>query len=621
MEQETIKRSFRARVGNWIENGNGKIISRFPAETRQEAKDAWLQPRTWVRGDHVPEGHLTPWELLIFFFSSAFQSIGDGFNKQDFLYKEWFRIKPNQLTIAGVISSIWDAVNDPLFGTWMDRKNMGPKQWRTIMRISAITGNVFMMLKLLDGGLNSVQHIIVLVALNCMQDVIGTLDAVAGSKLRAGISPYSQERAKMQVWSGMGAQFIGYPLANIPNILMGLRAFVGFNDYQIIVIGSLIVLPLKIVAAYMISYIRQRVDFSMGIPMTRLQADENHAVPVGIADRNEDVLTPEELEAERLAAAEEKFKQELAERKAKLKAMSRAQRKEFLALEHEKRLEETGVAYAINPLTGEPQLSIAESFAVIKHNPYAIANIVAGFITVFTPSVDTLLIFRYLIPKFKLFGKRLGGEMVLWAKEQIVGIPVTFARPFLRQMVNAVGGPLRTHRLSAITNIIAWFLRFLVGYNTGGKIIFNIIMEMFTYVLGDMDGVAGTMMNYEMLDEVELKTGVRSEGVTMSIQALFGKLVNNNIGLATGNAFLQWTGYRGGYVDDNIPPPQRFMKLMWPMFTLSVVFDSAVWLIARSSFKHTPEHARQTEEELIVRRAEREARRLAAYAETQNTAE
>jgi hypothetical protein len=41
----------------------------------------------------------------------------DGFaGTQDFLYKERFRIPPNQISVAGTISSVWDGINDPILG-------------------------------------------------------------------------------------------------------------------------------------------------------------------------------------------------------------------------------------------------------------------------------------------------------------------------------------------------------------------------------------------------------------------------------------------------------------------------------------------------------------------------
>ncbi|MDR2686508.1 MAG: hypothetical protein LBB75_02050, partial [Oscillospiraceae bacterium] len=107
-------------------------------------------------------------------------------------------------------------------------------------------------------------------------------------------------------------------------------------------------------------------------------------------------------------------------------------------------------------------------------------------------------------------------------------------------------------------------------------------------------------------DYVELKTGERSEGVTTAVNNLFSKIVTNNIGQVTGNAFLQWTGYTGGYKADGTRPPEKYLKFMWPMYTLIPVLDHAIWFAARCFVKWKPEDRERTEQALAERRAEAE---------------
>jgi hypothetical protein len=104
------------------------LLGRFiPAETQEHAKEGARHPVRWVRGEGIPPDHITPWELLLYFSHRAFKGMFEGFaHKHDFLYKEWFRIPPNSMSVAGVISSVWDAVNDPILGGWMDRKRFDP---------------------------------------------------------------------------------------------------------------------------------------------------------------------------------------------------------------------------------------------------------------------------------------------------------------------------------------------------------------------------------------------------------------------------------------------------------------------------------------------------------------
>ena len=602
----------RERLANWISTPAGRVRRKLSAENQEEVRKIILSPVSWFKGVDTPEGHVTPWELAIFMISTMLTCGGGGFSgRLDFLFKEYYHIAPNKMSIAGVISSLWDAINDPILGSWMDRKKMGPKQWRFVMRLAAVTGHVFVLFKMINfgGNMTEMQHLVTLVALNCIQDIIGTLDSVAGQKLRAGISPYTQQRTRTQVWTSIGNS-LGFVIAAIPNVLMGLQNVFGWNDYQIIVVGTAIMLPFNICGSMMITFIKQRVDFKYaGKPINSLPSIPERDIILEKKTQEENPEpTPEEL-AQREAEAREaeiRYRKARAERDEMLAQMTRREKREWKKEQKAKEKDfremvENG-EIEIDPETGEPKLSMLQSFEVVKYNKYFIWNTVANFITVFTPSVDSTLIYRYLVPRFRINGKEVTGEIFLTIRDYIIGIPISCTKPFSRQLVNLCGGPLRVHKMNSVCQIVAALIKFFLGINKFWKLAIQMAIDAALYVIQDMDSVAGTMLTYEMLDLVELKTGFRTEGVTNSINGLFAKIVTNNIGTATGNAFLQWTGYTGGYKESGEALPPKFVKYMWPMFTLSSAFDNLIFLLARSMYKHTPEDARRIENELIEMR-------------------
>jgi len=494
-------------------------------------KEGARHPVRWVRGEGIPADNITPWELLLYFFHRAFGSMFSGFaDKQDFLYKERFRIPPNSISVAGVVSSVWDALNDPLLGGWMDRRRFGPPALRTIMRISAVTGSILTVVKLVDGGMSAWQHLALLMACNMTQDILGTMNEVADKKMRSGISPSSQQRGRINVWGNMGYQFT-WLIANLPTVLMGFREVFGLDDYQILFYGSLILLPFGIAAWILPTFVRQRVDYS----------------------------------------------QELS-------------------------LSATGGAVEGEPLP--EKRTLAQSFQVIKHNRYFIANSIASFLTVFTPDMgDELIIYRYLMPKYRVFGKEMSGEALLLFKQMLSGNLSTVLQPFNRQLINRMGGPLRAQQIKCVLNMFCKLMMYIFGYKSPWRFGILILMESFINASGSWDGVAQGMLDYEWYDYVELKTGQRSEGVTTAVNNLFSKIITRNIGQVTGNAFLQWTGYRGGYTEDGTRPPERYLQWMWPMYTLIPVVDHAIWLTARAFVKWKPEDAVRTELALAQRRA------------------
>jgi Na+/melibiose symporter-like transporter len=395
------------------------------------------------------------------------------------------------------------------------------------MRLSAVTGSIFTVVKLADGGMSQMQHLIVLTACNMTQNILGTMNWVADQKMRAGISPSSQQRGRINVWGNIGNS-LTWMIGNLPTVLMGFSSVFGLSDYQIIFFGSCILLPFGIAAWILPTFVRQRVDYSY---------------PAGQTEG---------------AAAEKR--------------------------------------------------SLARSFEVVKHNRYFIANAIANFITVFTPDMgDELMIYRYLMPTYRVFGREMGGEGLLLLKQMLSGILSNVLQPFHRQIVNRMGGPLRTQQVKCLVNIFCKLMMFLFGYRSLWRFGILVLLESFINASIGLDQVAEGMLNYEWFDYVELQTGERSEGVTTAVNNLFRKIVTDNIGRVTGNAFRQWTGYRGGYKEDGTRPPEKYLKFMWPMYTLIPVVDHAIWLGARSFVKWKPEDRERTEMLLAQRRAEERA--------------
>jgi Na+/melibiose symporter-like transporter len=117
--------------------------------------------------------------------------------------------------------------------------------------------------------------------------------------------------------------------------------------------------------------------------------------------------------------------------------------------------------------------------------------------------------------------------------------------------------------------------------------------------------VAKGVIDYEMLDYVEWKTGERSEGVTMSVNALINKLVTSNIGMFTANAFKDWSGYLG-WDEPAEDQPKRFYDTLWPVFWLTSAFDHLAAAVGYFFYRYTRQQRDQVEAELAERRALKE---------------
>jgi len=261
----------------------------------------------------------------------------------------------------------------------------------------------------------------------------------------------------------------------------------------------------------------------------------------------------------------------------------------------------------------EKKLSLKESFRALRHNRFLIMTSIAGFFNNFIPT-DTALeypIYRFLIPSLTrrngehivIFDRKLDGESIIPIRNQISGTPMTILLPFMGKLVNLCGGPRRYQIGANAVLVVAFLAKYFVGFRTLPAIITIMFIDILSQNLGVAYGYANDVMEYEFLDYVEYKTGVRSEGINSSIRAFFTTVIKNNIDSITTNYFLAWSGITDINIDDpNLITPPRFVRWAWVMFALGSVLRNLVELITRLLLKYDPKDKDMIEAELKQRR-------------------
>ena len=511
-------------------------------ESRANVRYAVRHPVQWLRGDNLPPESITPFEKATQLLSRGLSGFMNGFTegkKRNFLYfgTGEGKVTPAMTSITGVIASTWDAVNDPLVGSYMDAHPWKMRTHIRLMRISAMIGPFFSLFNMLNLGFSPWTRALIWLTTGVIQETLGTFSGVSSSKFTAGVTPYTSERRKLQNWNNMG-RFLGTGLSSIPMILMGLRDILGITDYQIFLVGGLITLPFCLTGNLLPSFMRQRVEFP--------------AKPI-----------------------QDKYKDEKPLKRAWL----------FLA---------------------DTARDVAYSFSIMRHNGWFIRNIIAGFITVFTPAIDSMYFYRFLVQPIKIFGKEFKGEGIFSLKNSIITIPGTLLMPFAGRAIQRVGGEKNMVLVNHAVKIVTYLLRYLVGYRTFPRLLFMYLMEMIEDIPFHWVSVASGVIDYQMFDYVEWKTGVRSEGVSMAVSAMTTKLVTSNVGQVVNNAMMQWSGFLGTTDKDGreltaADQPKRFLNIVWPLICLCPVFDETVYFLLRLFWK-PPAHQEQMEAELIERR-------------------
>ena len=252
--------------------------------------------------------------------------------------------------------------------------------------------------------------------------------------------------------------------------------------------------------------------------------------------------------------------------------------------------------------SAEEQLTLRESFAIVKHNKWFMMWLVIDFIRLLVPGTDRMLIYRFLVPSKRVFGKDIDGLLIKTIFRDIVfSWPALVFLPFAQRAVEWFGNPVKFIRAHIIINGVTQAITFATGYKSWPRLIVLWALEGVREVMGKWSAIPHTMIRYEMFDYVEWKTGVRSEGITQAVDGLLKKLLKDNIGSVLGNFVMQWTGYKGWDVP-LAEQPERFMKSLWPLLHIGSIFGEIVALIFILRFKY-PHDPKEVEADLIERRA------------------
>jgi len=503
-------------------------MPKMPAEFKAQAKFAIRHPVVWWKSADLPEEQLRPWEGGIHFAQAVFNGFQRGFTDMRgriFVGTAPGLIQPLMNSGAEVVGATFDALTDPPIGVHMDQRQYGVGILRKIIRFHATYDPLTLILTLFGFGLAPWPRLISWVLVGMTHSITRTASDVSSAKIWAGITPHTKQRGQLQVWRSVG-ETIGAMFSGMPNIFIGLRHVLGVSDYQIMVFGALLFLPITIFGRWLPSFAKQRVDFNQ-----KVDAE-------GMTD------------------------------------------------------------------THESRLTFRETFAVVKHNRWFMVWLVIGLLRILTPRNDHMFLYRFLIreiPGITIFGQPIGGELLYTMKDIVFGLPAFLMAPFALQAVRFFRGPLNFIRAHVAVIGFTHLASFLVGYQTLPRLLFLWTMEGIRGFFNQWSAVPHNIIEYEMFDYVEWKTGHRSEGLTQSVYGIINKLVRNNLNSIVGGVVVQWTGYLGWETEAEYQP-ERFLRSIWPLMHVGVVVAELFAMIGLLWFKY-PRDPNDIERDLIEKRA------------------
>ncbi len=249
-----------------------------------------------------------------------------------------------------------------------------------------------------------------------------------------------------------------------------------------------------------------------------------------------------------------------------------------------------------------------KSLSVLRHNPTLILIGLAKTIHEAYPRIDRTYFYRSQFndnPRFK-------GGTAETLYDTLSSIPGACSVFFANKLIDKFGGMKRYLLISQVAiigaRIIAYFVGIIPGweYNTfRGFLIMCIIIGVSSGFTSFMDIAHRSLIN-DSVDEVELKTGLRTEGLSSSMLSFFQKITNSISALIKNFTLYNFLGYKA--ISDNADynvahQSAKFYKWQYPIFMLAPIIGEALYMLVIAFVNDDKEHKAQVEAALAERRA------------------
>ena len=444
-----------------------------------------------------------------------------------FVYLNTILKIPSEKTgiITGV-STLWDAINDPLIGGLIDRRKHKPGQKMRpfLLWTPAIIG-ILVFLMFIDFGLPQSQTIALVLVLYILFDVFYSLQDISIWGIAAMSSPDSTERRRVIQWISIAAG-LGGTIASL---------FPTFKDF--VVKNSIM--------TEKTSYIYGAAIFGLGGMLIAMLAYRMK---------------------EKVAPAEE-----------------------------------------------EKKNSIFKDIADLRHNKTLIIVCLARIVQSISIALPWEYFFETKGIAYNVFGQEISGGTAQVVYGFIMGIPGAFAMFFAVKLINKLGGNKKLLVFSEVITVIARVLAFFVGANDRflniGALGIVMLLLGTAQIFTNMKDIAHRSLLTNSIDEVELKTGKRTEGIVFSMQNFVSKLTGAIPKFIQGY-FLKFLGFDANVKHAanqtviNAQTSTRFLKYRWHQFILGPAIGSALYLIVILFLDNDDaEHMAEVEKALTEKRA------------------
>lgn len=251
--------------------------------------------------------------------------------------------------------------------------------------------------------------------------------------------------------------------------------------------------------------------------------------------------------------------------------------------------------------TPKSEESIFEAIFVLRHNRTLLLISLARFFKDITQSLLPWAYFFESRESFNFGFASFDGPTSQVVYTVLTGAIGALAMFFATKVSDKLGGMKRILILAQSTSIILRTVSYFIGIGSTPKLYAVMILMAIVSVPVNMMDIAHRSLTSDSIDYVEYKTGMRTEGISFSIQNFISK-ISSAVGLLINGFILKWLRYDNAL--KNYQQGTLFIKWQWPIFILGPVIGQILYLIVISFVRDNPEERKMIEAELEKRRAE-----------------
>lgn len=181
-----------------------------------------LNPFKFFFGKEAEEGYVPNRELFAYSAALAGQNAAYGMIAQwlNYFMTNVLYIKAGSTGVVMSIVRAWDALNDPLVGTLIDRHKFksGHKLHPYLGKLAIVVG-ILTMLMFVDFGVGEMASVFIVLFVYLAWDMTYSFQDVALWGMMSLITPHSDERARVSQWLNIGVSVGGAVVGLIPFLL------------------------------------------------------------------------------------------------------------------------------------------------------------------------------------------------------------------------------------------------------------------------------------------------------------------------------------------------------------------------------------------------------------------